>query len=101
MRGLRDSTGQIVINEAEAESDIRKIEQAKSKLSEAIRILNPSGIDSGRMLGDTRDALDEKLNAINKEIQMWDNRCTTVVRFIRNVVQNYKRIDREYSQRQK
>ena len=46
MSGLRDASGTIVIDEAEAESDIRKIELAKSKLNDAKQILNPANIDS-------------------------------------------------------
>lgn len=97
--GLRDANGQIVINEAEAEADIRKIEQAKARLLEARRLLDPKNIDAEQMLGETRDALEEKYAKINKDITNWEDKCSATIKYIRSVVENYKRIDREYTRK--
>ena len=99
MAGLRDANGQIVINEQEAESDIRKINQAKAKLVEARRMLNPSKLDDGRMLGATRNALNEKLAKMNRDLDTWEQNCDSAARYIRSVVDKYRRIDREYTQK--
>ena len=40
MAGLRDSNGRIVIDEAEAEAEAKRILQAKAKLEEARSILD-------------------------------------------------------------
>ncbi len=97
MSGLRDASGTIVIDEAEAESDIRKIELAKSKLNDAKQILNPANIDSERMFGAARDALEEQLLKISQDLSDWEDRCDSSVRYIRHVVAEYKRIDREFA----
>ena len=52
MSGLRDSSGAIVIDEAEVEEDIRRITQARTKLDEAKQYLDPAGIDSERIRED-------------------------------------------------
>lgn len=101
MSGLRDASGTIVIDEAEAESDIRKIELAKSKLDEAKQILNPANIDGERMFGAARDALEEQLVRIGQDLSDWENRCDDSVRYIRHVVAEYKRIDREFAAKAK
>ena len=98
-RGLRDSNGQIVINEQEAEADIRKIEQAKSKLEEARKLLDASKFDRERMRGETLDALTDNFSKLNKELNDWETKCTLIVKYIRSIVANYKRIDREYAGR--
>ena len=90
MAGLRDSNGTIVIDEREAQADIRKIEQAKSKLAEIRKLLDPSKLDDERMLGETRDALAETFNKMSRE-------CSLVSKYIAQVVEKYKRIDREYA----
>ena len=97
MSGLRDASGTIVIDEAEAESDIRKIELAKSKLNDAKQILNPANIDSERIFGAARDALEEQLLKISQDLSDWEDRCDSSVRYIRHVVAEYKRIDREFA----
>ena len=97
MAGLRDSNGQIVINEQEAEDDIRKLRQAMSKLSDARQTLNASRIDSSRMRGETGDALAEVFSKLSKDINDRIENCDGIVRYIRNVVERYKRIDRDYA----
>ena len=101
MSGLRDASGTIVIDEAEAESDIRKIELAKSRLNDAKQILNPANIDSERMFGAARDALEEQLVKIGQDLSDWEDRCDASVRYIRHVVAEYKRIDREFAAKAK
>ena len=85
MSGLRDASGTIVIDEAEAEADIQKIEIAKSKLNEAKQILSPANIDGERMFGTARDALEEQLVKIGQDLSDWENRCDDSVRYIRRV----------------
>ena len=97
MSGLRDASGKIVIDEAEAEEDVRSIELARSKLDEAKRYLDPRTIDGGRMYGAARDALEEQLSKIAYDLSDWQDRCDTSVRYIRHVVAEYKRIDKEYA----
>ena len=97
MAGLRNADGQIVINEQEAEEDIRRLNQVISKLSDARQALNASRIDSSRMRGETRDALAEVFSKLNKEMNEREDNCRTTIKYIREVVNRYKKIDREYA----
>ena len=99
MSGLRDSSGTIVINEHEANLDIRNIDEAKAKLAEARKLLDPGKLADDRMLGATRDAFGELLTKICKELSDREAKCDETRNFIRTVVEHYKRIDRELSQR--
>lgn len=101
MSGLRDSSGTIVIDEAEAEEDVRRVQMAREKLNEARQYLDPARIDSGRMCGLTRDALEEKFALMNKNLTEWENFCDATVSYIRKVVAEYQRIDREYAAKAK
>ena len=97
MAGLRDANGQIVIDEREAQSDVRKINQAKAKLAEVRKMLDPSKLDDSRMLGETRNALSEIFTKVSKELSNWEEKCDIVTRYITAVVEKYKRIDKEYA----
>ncbi len=101
MSGLRDSNGTIVIDEEEAEADIRRIENAKSKLEDVKNLLDPAKIDSERMRGLTRDALEEVFTKMTANLTDWQNSCDESVRYIRHVVAEYKRIDKEYAAKAK
>ena len=101
MSGLRDSSGTIVIDEAEAEEDIRKIEIARSKLNEAKEILNPGNIDGDRMFGAAHDALEEQLTRIGQDLLEWDGICEGSIKYIRHVVAEYQRMDREFAKKAK
>ncbi|MBQ3447863.1 MAG: hypothetical protein IJG37_09510 [Synergistaceae bacterium] len=95
MSGLRDASGTIVIDEAEAEEDIRRVNAARESLDEAKQFLNPATIDSDRCYGMTRDALEEQFTQITAKLTEWQNFCDETVSYIRHVVAEYKRIDRE------
>ena len=97
MSGLRDASGTIVIDEAEAEEDIRRIQQARERLEEAKQYLDPASLDSERMYGMTRDALEEQFMKMNKDLADWENFCDSTVSYIRRVVAEYQRLDREYA----
>ena len=99
--GLRDSSGTIVIDEAEAEADIRRVQTAREKLEEARQYLNPASIDGERMYGLTRDALEEQFTRMNKDLTEWEEFCDETVSYIRHVVAEYQRIDREYAAKAK
>ena len=101
MSGLRDASGTIVIDEAEAEEDIRRVQQARASLEEAKQYLDPSSINSERMYGQTRDALEEQFSRINKDLAAWEEFCDDTVSYIRQVVAEYQRIDREYAAKAK
>lgn len=101
MSGLRDSSGSIVIDEAEVEEDIRRIMQARTKLDEAKQYLDPAGIDSERMRGLTRDALEEQFAKMSKNLTEWEDFCEETISYIRKVVAEYQRIDREYAAKAK
>lgn len=101
MSGLRDSSGTIVIDEEEAEADIRRIENAKSKLEDVKQLLDPSKIDSERMRGLSRDALEEVFTKMTRNLTEWQSLCDGSVRYIRHVVSEYQRIDREYAAKAK
>ena len=101
MSGLRDSSGTIVINEAEAEEDIRRVQQARAKLEDAKQYLAPSSIDSERMYGLTRDALEEQFTRMNKDLADWEDFCDATVSYIRRVVAEYQKIDKEYAAKAK
>ena len=99
MAGLRNADGQIVIDEQQAEEDIRKLRQAMSKMSEAREKLNPSGLDENSMRGDTKEALAEALSKITKELSEWEDSCKTAIQYINQTVSRYRRIDQEYARR--
>ena len=101
MSGLRDSSGTIVIDEAEAEEDIRRVQQARDRLEEAKQYLAPSSIDGDRMYGSARDALEEKFIQMNKDLSEWEDFCDETISYIRMVVEEYQRIDREYAEKAK
>ena len=101
MSGLRDSSGTIVIDEAEAEADIRRIENAKMKLEDVKQLLDPGKIDSDRMRGLSRDALEEVFTTMTMNLTEWQSMCEDTVRYIRHVVAEYKRIDKEYAAKAK
>jgi len=99
MSGLRNSNGDIVIDEHEANQDIKNIDEAKLKLAEARRLLDPNQLVDSRMFGDTRDAFGAVLVKVCKELDDREIKCDTTKNFIRTVVETYKRIDREYSEK--
>ena len=101
MSGLRDASGTIVIDQAEAEEDIRRIQQARQKLDEAKKYLDPSAIDPERMYGVTRDALEEQFTRMNKDLAEWEGFCEETISYIRRTVAEYQRIDKEYSTKAK
>lgn len=101
MSGLRDASGAIVIDEAEAEEDIRRVQQARASLEEAKQYLDPASIDSERMYGLTRDALEQQFMKMNKDLADWEEFCDATISYIRNIVAEYQRIDREYAAKAK
>ena len=101
MSGLRDASGTIVIDEAEAEEDIRRVQQARASLEEAKQYLDPASIDSERMYGLTRDALEQQFMKMNKDLADWEEFCDATVSYIRNIVAEYQRIDREFAAKAK
>ncbi|MBR0035856.1 MAG: hypothetical protein IJP54_09285 [Synergistaceae bacterium] len=101
MSGLRDASGTIVIDENEAEQDVLRVQHAREKLNEAKQYLDPQNINSERMCGLTRDALEEQFAMINKHLTEWEDFCEETVQYIRRVVAEYQRIDREYAAKAK
>lgn len=99
MASLRNANGKIVIDEAEADADAKKIEQAKTKLEEARQFLDPSRIDAERMRGETADGLQEVFSKLQRDIKTWEERCDTTAKYIKSVVKKYQRIDREYAKK--
>lgn len=97
MAGLRDSNGRIVIDEAEAEAEAKRILQAKAKLEEARSILDPSKIDAEHMRGETRDALEEVFSKLSRDFKQWEDKCNATADYIRVTVKKYQRIDKEYA----
>ena len=75
--------------------------QARTKLDEAKQYLDPAGIDSERMRGLTRDALEEQFAKMNKNLTEWEDFCEATISYIRKVVAEYQRIDREYAAKAK
>ena len=101
MAGLRNASGQVVIDKNEAQNEIRKIGQVKSKLAETKRLLDPSKLDDAHMQGETRNALSQTLSKLNKEFMNLAEDCTSVSNYINQVVTKYERIDREYARKLK
>jgi len=85
----------IEINEAEAEQDVRNIEEAIAKISMARALLNPGKIQDENMLGNTRTTLDEQMGKFCKELEELETTCRTTGKFIRSTVEKYKKLDRE------
>lgn len=101
MSGLRDASGTIVIDQAEAEEDIRRVQTAREKLEEARQYLDPTSINSERMYGLTRDALEEQFTRMTKDLTAWQEFCDETISYIRHVVAEYQRIDKEYAAKAK
>ena len=53
------------------------------------------------MYGQTRDALEEQFTRMNKDLAEWEEFCDSTISYIRNVVAEYQRIDREYASKAK
>ena len=97
MAGLRDSNGRIVIDEAEAEADAKRILDAKAKLEDARNLLKSSGLDNNRMRGETLEALSDAYAQLSNGLKTWEKSCDSAAEYIRSVVSKYKRLDREYA----
>lgn len=97
MAGLRNYNGQIVINEQEAAADIKRLRQAKQKIEEARAMLDPAKLDDEQMLGAARNAYVEVLEKLRKELGDRASACESTAVYIRNVVEKYQRIDREFA----
>ena len=63
--------------------------------------MNPASIDTGRMSGLTRDALEEQFAKMGKDLTEWENVCEETISYIRRIVAEYQRIDREYAAKAK
>jgi hypothetical protein len=98
MAGLRDYNGKIVIDEYEAAADVRNIDEARVKLAEARRLLDPKKLDDSRMLGAMRDALNALLEKACADLDGRESKCDQVKDFINRTVATYQRIDRELSE---
>jgi hypothetical protein len=92
---LRDVDGTVVINEMEALVDIKSIRDAKAKLQEAVKLLDPARLDDARMSGKAREALGEQFQRICKDLANLGLNCDITNKFIENTVEKYQRIDRE------
>ncbi len=99
MSGLRNSSGKIVIDEAEAEADIKKLEQINAKLEEAEDLLSPVHFDFERLRGETSAALKDLYFKFFKEFRTSEDQCRTTANFIKAVVNKYKNLDREYAEK--
>ncbi|MBR0076063.1 MAG: hypothetical protein IJP96_09945 [Synergistaceae bacterium] len=99
MAKLRDSNGRISIDEAEAEAEIKKLMQAKAKLEEASKFLEPSKLDSEHMNGETLNALKIVFSTLQKDFTQDENWCDTTSKYIRAVVNKYRMLDRQYAQK--
>jgi hypothetical protein len=97
MAGLRDSSGKIVIDEHEAALDIRNIDEARTKLAEARRLLDSNKLSDSRMLGMTRDAFGTLLAKVCKELDGREAKCDATKDFIKKTVEKYQQLDRELS----
>ncbi len=95
MAGLRGYDGKIVIDEGEARADMRKIDEAASKLAKAREQLDPGRIDSASMAGKARATLDEQLNKICRDLSRMEEQCRETSGYIGKVVAHYQRIDAE------
>jgi hypothetical protein len=95
MSGLRGYDGKIMIDEGEASSDIRNIDEARSKLEAAIKLLDPAKIDRARMEGETRIIMENQLSTAVKKIRAQMENCVGTSSYIKDTVEKYRRIDRE------
>jgi predicted nucleic acid-binding Zn-ribbon protein len=95
MAGLRDHNGRIVIDEREAAADVRKIDEAITKITSVIKKLDPAKIDDRRFLGEARDGFDDFLDRIRKDLSDMKTKCEAAKKLINDAVAKYQRIDRE------
>jgi hypothetical protein len=95
MAELRDTDGTIVIDELEARADIGNIRQAKAKIEEAMKLIDPSKLDDTRMSGKARNALGDQLERIHKNLAGLFSNCEDSNRLIEQTVAKYQRIDSE------
>ncbi|MDR0647895.1 MAG: hypothetical protein LBF92_00965 [Synergistaceae bacterium] len=93
MAELRDADGTIVINEIEAQADIKNVSDARAKLLEAMRLLNPAKLDESRMSGKAKDALADQLQRIYKNMENLGLNCEKTSTFIEQTVAKYRQID--------
>lgn len=91
----RDENGNITIDEAAANADIRKLQQSMEKLKEASNAITQFNAQAQTGEGRTTDAMIEKATAILKKIQWAVNLIESVINLIRKTVNDYRELDQQ------
>jgi hypothetical protein len=85
----------IVIDEQEANADIKNIECAMAKIAEARALLDAKKLSDANMLGSARTALDEILGKFCSDLKSLESECMDTNKTINQTVAKYKRVDKE------
>lgn len=95
MAAYRDENGNITIDEAAANSDIRKLRQSLEKLKEASNAITQFTTQAENGEGSTTDAMIEKANAIMNKIKWVMNLIEEVIDLIQKAVAKYQELDQK------
>lgn len=95
MAAYRDEDGNITIDEAAANSDIRKLRASMEKLKEASNAITQFTAQAENGEGSTTVAMIEKANAIMNKIKWVMDLIEDVINMIQRAVAKYQEIDRQ------
>lgn len=90
-----DWNGNITIDEAAAEADIRKAEMAVSILRETESALKALAVEAGDFQGDTASAIGDKSQELLVKLQKLISNLESMQSYTRQVVARYRKLDQE------
>ncbi len=91
----RDYNGQITIDEVAAKNDVRRINEAISKLEASKNSMNQLIQQSNEMKGATAQAIEAKASELKRQIEALINTLNQEAYAINQTVAKYKRLDQE------
>lgn len=90
-----DENGRITIDENAAASDIRKINEAVSRLNASVRAMDSIISHASTQQGMTAQAAVNKASEMKKELQTMIGRLNETAGFINRTVAHYRQVDKE------
>lgn len=90
-----DWNGNITIDEAAAEADIRKAAAAVTILRETESALKALAVESGDFQGDTASAIGEKSQELLVKVQKLISNLENMQSYTRQVVARYRKLDQQ------
>jgi uncharacterized protein YukE len=97
--GLRDESGQIVINEREANEDIANLRRARQSLEEFRKSLTTARTRLGTAwAGNSFNSFTSKNDALIKDVDRVISQINTSIKNIEDTVRHYQEVDRRLAE---